>query len=141
MSTESTAPIVQYQIAAARRQHYDNLLWQTPVISMTAQAFLFTIALGNGEPFERSIASFLACVVALASIHLMAKHRFFELEYAKKIVEMEKANEWPNISDQMNSAKGVLGWSTYRVWRNAFWIFFFTAILVLLKVNKATFYG
>jgi hypothetical protein len=29
---------------AARRHHFDNLVWQVPVISLTGQAFRFTIA-------------------------------------------------------------------------------------------------
>jgi hypothetical protein len=35
---------LQYELIAARRSHYDYLLWQTPVISLTGQAFLFQIA-------------------------------------------------------------------------------------------------
>ncbi|MER6612681.1 hypothetical protein [Streptomyces xantholiticus] len=37
---------VVYQAVAARRMQWDALLWQVPALSLTAQAFLFTITLG-----------------------------------------------------------------------------------------------
>jgi hypothetical protein len=42
---------IQYQVIGSRRQQFDNLLWQVPILSLTGQAFLFTIALtaGNSE--------------------------------------------------------------------------------------------
>jgi hypothetical protein len=56
------------------------MLWQTLVISLTAQAFLFTIALGNVDHLGRFIASLLTVIAALASAQLFAKHRYFEAE-------------------------------------------------------------
>ena len=32
---------VQYEIVATRRQSFDSMLWQTPALSLTAQAFLW----------------------------------------------------------------------------------------------------
>lgn len=45
-----------YAALAERRLQWDSLLWQVPVLSLTAQAFLFTIALspgGTGETEDR----------------------------------------------------------------------------------------
>jgi hypothetical protein len=39
---------IVYQAVVARRLQWDNLVWQVPLLSLTAQAFLFTIALGSG---------------------------------------------------------------------------------------------
>ena len=39
----------QYDLLAARRTSYDEMMWQAPALSLTAQAFLFTIALGPGS--------------------------------------------------------------------------------------------
>ena len=51
----------QYPILAARNQHFNSLLWQTPVLSLTAQAFLFSIALSKGnDTWAIFISSFLA---------------------------------------------------------------------------------
>lgn len=68
-----------YAAVAQRRTANDGMVWQAPIVSLTAQAFLFTIALApDSEPTARYISSGLAFVAALASIQLMAKHRAFE---------------------------------------------------------------
>jgi hypothetical protein len=36
-----------YAAVAGRRTAFDNMLWQVPIMAFTAQAFLFTIALGS----------------------------------------------------------------------------------------------
>ena len=54
-------------------------MWQAPFLSLTAQAFLLTIALAkDSEPAARLISAGLACLSALASVQLMAKHRYYE---------------------------------------------------------------
>ena len=68
-----------YQSLAARRLGYDTLMWQVPVLSLTAQAFLLTIALGStSSPAARLTAAILSFVVAIISLQLMAKHRHNE---------------------------------------------------------------
>lgn len=65
----SNAEASQYGIVAARRDSFNELLWQTPVVSLTAQAFLFTIALGQMSartrrhlpPFWLSLRRWLRC--------------------------------------------------------------------------------
>lgn len=70
----------QYQVLAARRLATDGMMWQTPVLSLTAQAFLFTIALGHDTSQEaKLISASLALAASLASLQLMAKHRHHEL--------------------------------------------------------------
>lgn len=65
-----------YAAVAARRAGFDNMLWQVPIISFTAQAFLLTIALGpNTQPTARYISAGLAILVTLLSMILMARHR------------------------------------------------------------------
>ena len=54
---------------------YVNLLWQVPALSLTAQAFLFTIALGDSRPVSRMVSGALSLVVAAMSIYLMVSHR------------------------------------------------------------------
>lgn len=71
---------VVYQAVVARRLQWDTLLWQVPTLSLTAQAFLFTIALGPGvSQVARTIAALLSIVISCLSVTLMARHRQAEL--------------------------------------------------------------
>lgn len=82
-----------YQTVAARRLQFDNLAWQVPVISLTGQAFLFTIALsGDNSTLARAIASGLACVAALLSMALISRHRSAEITDADWLRAYETAN-------------------------------------------------
>lgn len=67
---------VAYAALSARRYGYDAMLWQTPALAVTAQAFLLTIALGkDSSPTARLISSALSLILSLMSVQLMAKHR------------------------------------------------------------------
>ncbi len=69
-----------YQAVVARRLQWDNLVWQVPILSLTAQAFLFTIALGgDSSRVARVVASLLSLVATVLSVTLMARHRQAEL--------------------------------------------------------------
>jgi len=111
----------QYQLLAARRQNYDAMLWQTPVISLTAQAFLFTIAFGTGDSLGRLLAALLALVAALASAQLLAKHRYFEIYYARLLEAHELAQRMSPVHARPPKAAGPTGWSSYVAW---LWVFF-----------------
>ena len=94
MSELSSVEEAQYQNMANRRQTYDTLMWQTPVLSLTAQAFLFNIALdltkGN---FAQIGASALAIIVSFASIQLMAKHRCHEVKTSEWLHDFEEQHQ------------------------------------------------
>ncbi len=92
------------------------MLWQTPVISLTAQAFLFTIALGNADHLSRFIASLLALIAALASAQLLAKHRYFEIHYSKLLESVEREKQYELVHERPPIADGITGWSSYYVW-------------------------
>lgn len=65
---------------AARRAQWDNLVWQVPVLSLTAQAFWFTTALGVGvSRTARVVSALLSLIVTLLSPSLMARHRQAEV--------------------------------------------------------------
>lgn len=69
-----------YATVEARRLQWDNLLWQVPVLSFTAQAFLFSIALApDSRSVARIIVMLLSIVITFLSITLMARHRQAEL--------------------------------------------------------------
>lgn len=57
-----------YSVVASRRLQWDNLLWQVPVLGLTAQAFLFTTALGSGDRWSKVIASVLGGVMKVTGV-------------------------------------------------------------------------
>jgi hypothetical protein len=79
-----------YQVVAARRQQWDNLVWQVSALSLTAQAFLLTIALGgpSSQP-ARLFASFFSVVVSFLCITLMTRHRQSEIHDANWLASFE----------------------------------------------------
>jgi hypothetical protein len=82
---------VLYQSVADRRLQHENLLWQVPTISLTAQAFLFSIAMGAGaDAVARIASSLLALIVSLISIMLMASHRLAERKDAQWLERFEQ---------------------------------------------------
>jgi hypothetical protein len=92
-----------YAAVAARRTQFDQLVWQVPVLSLTAQAFLFSIALSPaGTRTTRIIASLLSLVMTFLSLHLMVKHRQAEVADGQWLEAYEKefpapvgAPRWP----------------------------------------------
>ncbi len=81
----------QYGVLNARRDSFNNLLWQTPVLSLTAQAFLFATILSSDVTIgARRLAAALAFITALASVQLLFKHRFMESLHATILAEHER---------------------------------------------------
>lgn len=95
-----------YQVVASRRLQWDNLLWQVPALSLTAQAFLFTIAIGgtSSRP-ARIIASLLAFVVTVLCTSLMTRHRQAEIHDARWLETFE-AQEWGKNDPADNEQAG-----------------------------------
>lgn len=80
-----------YQALVARRLQWDNLLWQVPILSFTAQAFLFSVALGaDTSRVGRLASSTLAVVIAFLSVTLMKSHRRAELTDAHWLRDLER---------------------------------------------------
>ncbi len=75
----------------ARRQTTDQMMWQVPVLSLTAQSFLLTIALRpTGEDrLSQVVAASLAVVAALATIQLLTRHRYIESTYSRALQGIE----------------------------------------------------
>jgi hypothetical protein len=119
------------------------MMWQTPVLSLTAQAFLFTIALGRESTiWARIVSAALALLAALASMQLMAKHRHHEVEDSTDLEGFEKANATKGYiaihgKRNRNSIKGVSGlfirYSSYKIWMLTLLAFAIAAGLVLAR--------
>lgn len=125
---------MQYEILNARRDALNDSVWNSPMLSLTAQAFLLTIVLGADTDLEeRAIAAALGAITAIASIQLMARHRHNEETQAKLLHAIERRNGWSEINCRWNTALGIKrpgDWlrdaSSYRFWRVVLWAFFLT---------------
>jgi hypothetical protein len=128
---EDRLRLVVYQIVAARRDSYEAVLWQVPALSLTAQSFLLTIALGGGfSPTARQVASVLSLISALASIQLLTKHRHFERVDSKLCEKLEHDLNLKAVCGYLPHAKtedrrhpsdpepsGWIALSSFRIWR------------------------
>jgi len=113
-----------YAAVAARRLQWDGLLWQVPALSMTAQAFLMTIALGSDtSQTARILTSLLSMVAAFATLHLFASNRRSEVADAHLLEDHEKATN-PEI---------VVHGETYRDRRNTEPMGAYSAVLVKVR--------
>lgn len=132
-----------YAIVANRRCNYDSMLWQTPVISLTAQAFLLTIALGsNSSALARCISACLAFITAFSSLHLMIKHRLGEESDSRGLEKFEKENfNCKPIHRQRNHGNYIYNYSAYIIWRLILALFGLTslAIFIIAIVKPAWF--
>ena len=76
---EHARDLFTYEMLMSRELEQDSMLWQTPTIALTAQAFLLTIALNPASStFSRYLTGFLGILVAAMSMQLLAKHRLLE---------------------------------------------------------------
>jgi hypothetical protein len=81
----------QYPHLINRRLQFDLLLWQTPTLALTGEAFLFSIALGQGiSHLARVISATLAFIISWASLFTLAMHRTNEIADAKLIRKLEE---------------------------------------------------
>jgi len=128
-----------YDVVADRRAALDGLMWQTPVLSLTAQAFLFTIALGpDVTDGARLMSAILALVTALASVQLMAKHRYHEVRDSKLLKEFENEPENGFAVIHGRPSGDDKRWynkmSSYIVWMIILAVFALAAVTVILSV-------
>jgi ADP-ribose pyrophosphatase YjhB (NUDIX family) len=83
------AGLESYHALTARSVSHNELLWQTPVLAMTAMAFLLTIALGESDDWRRALAAALSAVIAVASAQLFARHSASQLKDADALCSLE----------------------------------------------------
>lgn len=140
----------------ARRLQWDNLLWQIPLLSITGEAFLFIIILGQTTSyFSRNLSAVLAFIVSAASLQLFARQRAseihdsylleaiekellgnsihgkpYELSRQKFVAEELRKRRPRNIFDfsvqKLNSRR------SYPIWMVVFFSFLFSAALCLI---------
>jgi len=130
----------QYQILNSRRDSFNNLVWQTPVLSLTAQAFLFTIILADGTPqMGRVIAAILSFFAALMSLHLLYKHRFMEKNIAKTLHTYENIKNWYSINRKIMTPNWLLSQSSYKLWMILLGIFLAASVFSMILIFRGIF--
>ena len=141
-SLGSRLPEIQaavYQGLLGRRAAYDSLMWQVPSLSLTAQAFLFTVMLApDTQPAGRLTAALLSCIAAVMSVQLMAKHRHHEVIDSILLERYERAAGLPPLHarslERARSAGRTPGWlaswSSYVVWIAGLVSFGVTAMVI-----------
>lgn len=144
-----TNPEALYQAVAERRLQYENLLWQVPAVSLTAQAFLFSVALTQDiDSFPQILAGLLALTVSVISIMLMASHHRAESRDAQWLERFEQeelgAGAWSAHGAAFRSqyiADPDAGWIAnlihlrlmFQVWVVGLGMFGLVAILMIVK--------
>jgi hypothetical protein len=135
-----------YEAMTNRRTTYDIMMWQAPILSLTAQAFLLTIALGaDSSRLARLLAAGLALISALGSMHLMAKHRFSGnidsrlLKHYEERIGIKKSlgiSMHGIIEDRAKMVDLKRRWyirqSSFKLWMTILALFAVTAAIVLL---------
>lgn len=136
-----------YNVVVQRWLHYDALLWQVPVLSLTGEAFLFTIALSAGNSqYARATASALAFLASLLSMHLMTRQRQAGFADARWLERYERHNfgftfaprskEWWDARD--SEKLGVLSkGGGYRFWMIGFGAFAVAALVTFIVTFAA----
>jgi ADP-ribose pyrophosphatase YjhB (NUDIX family) len=89
-----------YEALNARYISHNELMWQTPVLAMTAMAFLMTIALGQGNDYRRALAAALSTMIAVISAQLMAKHSASQINDAEELLRIERRRGMPLLHDR-----------------------------------------
>ncbi|MBJ7469969.1 MAG: hypothetical protein JHD16_01645 [Solirubrobacteraceae bacterium] len=85
-----------YEAVSIRAVAHNTLMWQTPGLSVTAQAFLLTIALGaDTSTAARMLAAAVSCVLAVLSVQLMRKHSESEQHDRLLLERIEALASWP----------------------------------------------
>ena len=134
-----------YELLMMRELEQDSMLWQTPALAMTAQAFLLTVAFDSGASVvARAVTAGLGVVVAFLSMQLMAKHRFLEELDREKMREFESAlgiaplakREWAYRDGRYIQTKPVESrWakhSSYKVWQRGLLLFIAADVAALV---------
>ncbi|WP_104190437.1 hypothetical protein [Cryobacterium sp. Y82] len=87
---EADQLLAVWQAVSQRRIAYETMMWQTPALGMTAQAFLLTLALATDTSDVARIASAaLSVLISIMVIQLLGKHRKFEMLDTLTLEEIE----------------------------------------------------
>ena len=126
---------------------YTSLLWQVPALSLTAQSFLLTVALSNGNSnHAKVIASLLSMMIAAASWRLMHDQRGHAMNHGELALRVSKelglARRFGDLDIEDAEPKRTdaetvwVGWDhgIYGLWKGALGSFLLADVIVLAYV-------
>jgi hypothetical protein len=110
-----------YDALKSKQLSYDNLMWQTPLLCVTAQSFLFSVALTSANSLNAKIVSaLLTIILGFAAIQLMAKHRHHEILTSKKLDIIEEEYDLVNVHAKPKEVEGffcfIVKISSFKIW-------------------------
>lgn len=80
-----------YKLISSRRSHWDNLQWQIPSLTLSGEAFLFSVAFDVQKQVPaRIVTALVAAIVAIACILTMSRFRVNEIEDSEMLERLEK---------------------------------------------------
>ena len=98
-------------VYAAQYAFYTTLLWQLPALSLTAQAFLLTIALSHSDGVSaRVTATALYAVISAASYALM------ENQTVATMLSSLSSVPWPPTPRHQSGSRRWRSGSRWRLW-------------------------
>jgi len=120
-----------------RRSTLDNLLWQAPVLSLTAQAFLFTIAFDNDvKPLYRVASGLIEIVVGLLSWQLFLRHEAGERKASIDLEAFENSHFGGTVHYRpILPARGVGRVRSRKIWT---WCLFFVSLAGLIPILECS---
>jgi len=140
-----SADIFAYEMITLRQLEQDSMMWQTPALAITGQAFLLTLSFTADVPLGgRIAAAVLGGFVAIMSLQLMAKHQFLRDVDAYELERLEGELHLPAITHRgwakNDAGEHMLikprrtwwtGASSYLLWRAGLWVFLGVNVLAV----------
>jgi ADP-ribose pyrophosphatase YjhB (NUDIX family) len=101
-----------------------SLMWQTPGLALTAQAFLMTLALAPGSSnLARAFASGLNIMMAALCFQLMQKHRAMELSDRKALENIEGIEGMMLVHASLELKVWLKRFPSHKPWQVGFVVF------------------
>jgi hypothetical protein len=120
----------------SKHQTFNLLLWQSPVISFTAQAFLLTIAFNEqGNSFYRVISGLIATLIGLISWQLFVRHSAFEKQSSRDLECLEETYFKKTFHSHRSPKAGFVGRKASRdLWKPALFIVSLAGLFPIIEM-------
>lgn len=129
---------LSYQVLADRALMHNTLMWQTPGLSVAAEAFLLTLALSPGaSPVSRCFTAGLSLVLSLLCIQLMSKHSAMEQRDRALLNSLEAALHATRTEGAGPKFRGLARLRSRTLWHVGLGIFAAASCFIIV----ATVYG
>ena len=95
-----------YKLISDRRTHWDNLQWQIPSLTLSGEAFLFSVAFDvDKHMWARIVTAGVAAIVAIACILTMSRFRVNEIDDSETLELLERELGLPSMHGRAFSKK------------------------------------